>query len=284
MLLLTGADGRTGRAVLAALEARGAAVRALVRDPAQAEAVHEAGADQVVVGDLLDPAAVTDAVAGCETVVHVGPPMHPDEVAITRSFVDAARSSGVERFVYYSVMHAFRRELPHRARKLDATELLMDSGLAYTVLQPARYMQHLESIWPSVRDQGVHAMPFGTDRLFSVVDLLDVAEVTAIVATEPGHLSASYELAGPEALSQQDMAHIIAGVLGRDVRADQVPLAEMAAEAAVQGLDAERVDELTRLNAHYDAHGFPGNANVLTYLLNRRPTEFRSYVERLATR
>src|SRR4051794_30256358 len=102
MLLLTGANGRTGRAVLRALDARGAVVRAFVRDAAQADTLRELGADDVVVGDMRDASTIGPAVAGCETVVHIGPPMHPDEVAITRSFVDASLDRGVDRFVYYS--------------------------------------------------------------------------------------------------------------------------------------------------------------------------------------
>lgn len=284
MLLLTGANGRTGRAVLQALEARGAAVRAFVRDAAQADALRALGADEVVVGDMLDPATVGPAVAGCETVVHIGPPMHPDEVRITTSFVDAAQAAGVDRFVYYSVMHPFLRDVRHHALKLDATEAIVDSGIPYTVLEPSRYMQHLEPIWPAVQAEGVHAMPFGVDRRFSVVDLLDLAETTAIVATEPGHLYASYELAGPEALSQQDMAATIGEVLGREVTARAIPLDEMAANAAAKGLPADRIEQMRVMNAHYDAHGFLGNPNVLTYLLNRQPTTFRTYVERLAAR
>lgn len=282
MLLLTGSNGRTGRAVLQALDARGAAVRAFVRDGAQADGLRRIGADEVVVGDMLDPASIRAAVAGCDAVVHIGPPMHPDELTITRSFVDAALAEGVDRFVYYSVMHPFRRDVRHHALKLDATEMIVDSGVPYTVLEPSRYMQHLEPIWAKVRDEGVHAMPFGVDKRFSVVDLLDLAETTAIVATEPGHLYASYELAGPEPLSQTEMAAIIGDVLGREVTARQVPLDEMAAAAAAKGLSEDRIAQMRTMNAHYDAHGFLGNPNVLTYLLNRQPTTFRQYVERLA--
>ena len=282
MLLLTGANGRTGRAVLAALDARGAAVRAFVRDGSQADDLRAHGADEVVVGDMLDASTIGPAMRGCETVVHIGPPMHPDEVGITRSFVEAALHGSVRQFVYYSVMHPFRRDVRHHALKLDATEDIVDSGLPFTVLEPARYMQHLEPIWPTVRDDGVHAMPFGVGKRFSVVDLRDLAEATAIVATEPGHLYATYELAGPEALSQTDMADVIGEVLGRTVTARQIPLDEMAAAAAAKGLGPDRIAQMRVMNAHYDAHGLIGNPNVLTYLLNRQPTTFRAYVERLA--
>jgi uncharacterized protein YbjT (DUF2867 family) len=282
VILLTAANGRTGRAVLSALNARGASVRVFVRNGDQSAALRELGAAEVAVGDMLDASSIQPAVEGCDTVIHIGPPMSPDEVEITRSFVSASLDSGVEQFVYYSVMHPFRRGVRHHALKLDATEMVVESGAPYTVIEPARYMQHLEPIWATVRDKGVHAMPFGVDVQFSVVDLLDLAEATARVATQPGHLYATYELAGPEALSQRDMARIIGEVLGREVEAVAIPLDEMAASASARGFGEDRVSQMRTMNAHYDEHGFLGNANVLRWLIERDPTSFREYVTRLA--
>jgi uncharacterized protein YbjT (DUF2867 family) len=282
MILLTAANGRTGRAVLAALVARGASVRAFVRDPGQRESLQRLGASEVVVGDLGDDDSVASAVQGCATAVHIGPPMHPDEVAITDRVLAAAKEAGAERFIYYSVMHPFRREVRHHALKLEATEHVVESGLAYTILEPCRYMQHLEPLWGRVRDEGVHAMPFSTTVRFSVVDVLDLAEVTALVATQPGHGFATYELAGPEPLSQEAMARVLSEVLGRDVRAEQVPLDRMAEVARTKGLSEDRIEQMRIMNAHYDRHGFEGNPHVLESLLGRPATTFAAYVQRLA--
>ena len=146
---------------------------------------------------------INAAMASCETIIHIGPPMHPNEVEITSRFIDAALSHDISRFVYYSVMHPLRRAVRHHRLKLDAEEALIESGLPYTIVQPMRYMQHLALIWNKVLETGVHAMPFNIDVRFNVADLRDLAEATAIVATSPGHLYATYELAGPEALSQR---------------------------------------------------------------------------------
>jgi len=180
------------------------------------------------------------------------------------------------------VMHPFRRDVRHHALKLDATEMVVESGVPYTIVEPARYMQHLEPIWPTVRNQGIHAMPFGIDVRFNVADLLDLAAATALIATAPGHLYATYELAGPEALSQRDMARIISEVLDREVEAVATPLDEMVASASARGFGEDRVEQMRRMNAHYDAHGFLGNPNVLRWLLGRDPATFRDYVQRLA--
>ena len=131
-------------------------------------------------------------------VVHVGPPMHPNEVAQTGRILAAARRHGVQHLIYYSVMHPLRREVRHHRLKLDAEEAVIEGGVPYTILQPMRYMQHLEPIWNAVRTTGIHAMPFNVDIGFTVVDLADLAEVTAGVVLDPAHLYATYELAGPQ--------------------------------------------------------------------------------------
>jgi uncharacterized protein YbjT (DUF2867 family) len=85
-------------------------------------------------------------------------------------------------------------------------------------------------------------------------------------------------------LSQDDMARILGEVLGRPVTARAVPLEEMRAKARTAGLGEDRIEQMTAMNRHYDAHGMRGNPNVLRMLLGREPTTFRQYVEHLARR
>jgi len=282
MLLLTGANGRTGRAVLNALIARNVQVRVFIRKEEQWSSLQALGASEYVIGDMLDTESINKAINGCDRVVHIGPPMHAQEVKIVDDFIRAAKQHNVQHFVYYAVMHPLRRDVRHHALKLDAEEHIIDSGLPYTIIEPCRYMQHLEMIWPIVNEQGIHAMPFNVDVQFNVVDLFDLAEATAKVVAEPGHFYATYELAGPESLSQTDMAAIISDVIQKPVTAKAVPLDEMAAKAAAKGMNEDRVEQMRIMNGHYDHYGFLGNANVLRWLLGREPTAFRQYVQRIA--
>lgn len=276
---MTGAAGRTGRRAVKAVAARGVRVRALVRRPQVGEELRALGAAEITLGDLTDRAGMAAAMAGAGQVLHICPPMHPQEDAIARALIEIAGSANV-RFVLYSVLHPLLADVPHHDRKLNAERALVDSALAYTILQPGRYMQQLVPIWKSVLATGVHDMPFATDAPFSVVDLDDLAEVCARVITEPGHERATYQLAGPEVLSQDDMARILSDLLGRPIRAARKPPEDMRREAAAAGLPPERIETMARMNAHYDAHGLVGNANVLRWLLGREPGTYRAFVER----
>lgn len=284
-ILITGANGRTGRAVTRALTARGAVVRAFIRAAGQWPTLQALGhASEHAVGNMADRRSIHAALAGCDALVYIGPPMHPDEALMSGHFIAVARELALHHFVYYSVMHPLRREVRHHRLKLDAEQAVVESGLRYSIVQPMRYMQHLEPIWQQVCEQGMHAMPFNTQARFNVVDLEDLAEATAIVATNDAHAYASYELAGPEALSQQDMAAIISEVIGRRVEAQQLSSDEMLRRAQAAGLSADRQEQMTVMNRHYDQHGFRGNANVLRMVLGREPTRFREYVQRLWSR
>jgi nucleoside-diphosphate-sugar epimerase len=141
-------------------------------------------------------------------------------------------------------------------------------------------MQHLLPIWKTVKETGIHSMPFDVTQRFSVVDLGDVAEVAAKVLTEPGHDNATYPLAGSEALSQRDMAQILSGLLGKPVRAEEKSLDDFRKEATAAGMPAVRIDTMCTMLKHYGAHGLTGNPNILAWLLGRPPTTFREFVRR----
>jgi uncharacterized protein YbjT (DUF2867 family) len=282
MILLAAANGRTGRSMIAALAELGVEVRVFIRDADQWPELQELGAHDYALGDMGDAASVASALAGIERLIFIGPPMHPEEVSFVGHFLDAAKRTGLQHFIYYSVMHPLRREVRHHRLKLDAEEHIVESGLPYTILQPIRYMQHLEPIWKTVSTEGVHAMPFNVKVKFNVVDLADLSAATARVATSSDYHYGSYELAGPEALSQSDMAGIIGEVLGKPVRAEQIPIATVQARGKAAGLGADRIEQMSIMNQHYDAHGFLGNPAVLEMILGRPATRFRDYVERLA--
>ncbi|MDA0240553.1 MAG: nucleoside-diphosphate sugar epimerase, partial [Proteobacteria bacterium] len=216
----------------------------------------------------------------CAQVIHICPPMNLNEAVLAQQITDYCLAAGSERLVLYSVLHPLLRGVRHHGLKLDAEQYLVESGLTYTILQPGRYMQHLVPIWKSVMETGIHNMPFSVETRFSLADLGDLAEAAATVLTETGHENATYQLAGPEALNQVDMARIIGEVTGRDIRAEAKPLDVFRAGAEKAGMPADRLEQLCLLNRHYDHCGLIGNPNVLRWILGRDPTDFKTFVER----
>lgn len=213
-ILVTGAGGKTGRAIIRALVARGASVRALVHRSEQTRGIQELGVQHVVVGDMRDQTAIDRAIRGVRAIYHICSNMNPDEIAIGQVVIAAARSARVEHLVYHSVLHPQTQAMPHHWRKLRVEEQLFESGLNYTILQPAAYMQNVLAYWNQVVEQGVYAVPYAVETRLGMVDLEDVAYVAALVLTKLGHVGATYELAGPEVLDANEIAEILGQKLG----------------------------------------------------------------------
>lgn len=165
---VVGGHGKTGRAVCAALDARGATAVALGR------------------ADRRDPVA---ALHGCAVVYLIAPNLHPDEPAYVAETLEAARAAGVRRLVYHSVASPYAPEMPHHVGKAVSEDLVRRSGLAWTVLQPGAYLQNLHLGGPVVQ------VPYDVDAPFGFLDLADLGAAAAVVLLEEGHAGATYELA-----------------------------------------------------------------------------------------
>lgn len=278
-ILVTGAGGKTGQAVVAALVERGLRVRALLRSASQEAALRRAGAAEFVVADLLDPAQIKAAMQSAQGVYHIGPNVHPQEVEIGRIAIEAAREAGVERFVFHSVLRPQIEAMPHHWRKLRVEEMLQTSGINFTILQPAPYMQNLLAGRARILTEGIHATPYSPKAAISLVDLHEVAEVAGSVLATPGHEYAIYELCGTPPLSQHAVAAILTRVLGRAVQAQEIPLAVWREQVAPV-LSEERIDTLARMFAFYAAHGLCGNPKVLGWLLKRPPSTLDEFCRR----
>jgi NAD(P)H dehydrogenase (quinone) len=282
MILVSGAAGKTGKAVVKALAARGARVRALVRNAEHAGALLALGSTEVALGSFTNDAALASAAAGAKAVYHICPNMSREEVAYARAVVAAAKTQGVRRFVYHSVLHPQIEAMPHHWAKMQTEEMLFASGFDLTILQPTAYMQNILGAWRGITAEGVFWIPYPVETRLSLVDLDDVAEAAASVLTQDGHGGATYELVGTAPLSQIEVAAAISAALKRDVRAEAESIAAWEARAgAARMVDHER-NTLAAMFRYYAAHGLVGNSSTLRWLLGRAPTSLAGFLRRVA--
>lgn len=280
MILVTGAGGLTGLAVLRALAQRGVAARAFVHRPAAAALARSAGAVQAVVGDLRDRADVRRALADVRQLYHIAPSMSDAEVEIGHVLIDAGRSAGLTHFVFHSVIHAQCDAMGHHRDKRLVELALIESGLPYTLMQPTMYMQNLLPAWDGICSRGVYRLPYSEQARMSLVDVNDVAEAAAEVLAGSGWDGAAFELCSSDRLTRVEMASVIARVLGRPVRAERCPLDEWLAAAGSR--TPFQLGRVAAMFAHYDRFGLPGgNPRVLRMMLGRDPTRFEAFVRRL---
>ena len=169
MILITGAAGKTGRAVIRALAVKEQIVRGLVYRKEQVTPLKQLGVQNIVVGDMRVQAVADKAFKRVRAVYHIAPNMHPEEVSIGQVAIMAGRSASVEHFVYHSVLHPQTEVMPHHLQKLRVEEDLFESGLSYTILQPAAYMQNVQAYWDHILERGFYPVPFSNDLIASSV-------------------------------------------------------------------------------------------------------------------
>jgi len=280
MILVTGAAGKTGRAVINALAAAGARVRAMVRRPEQVAALRVRGAAEVSVGSFEDADSLRRAATGARAIYHICPNVSRDELAYAQSVATAARDCRVRRFVYHSVLHPQIEAMPHHWRKMRVEEMLMRAGFALTVLQPTAYMQNILGAWRSIASDGVWTILYPAETRISLVDLGDVATAAALVLTQEGHDGATYELVGTAPLSQREVAAAIGAALGKSIRIEEQSVEAWQAHAEAGGMEANARSELAAMFRYYASYGLHGNPNTLRWLLGRVPTDLGRFLRR----
>ena len=167
--------------------------------------------------------------------------------------------------------------MPHHLRKPAVETTVRDSALPWTIIAPTMYQQTLLGLCQRAAD-GVVRLPYRASARFHLVDLADVACVLGLVAGAPAeHAYASYELAGPQRLSTEEMVEQVGSATGRNLWVEQTPWAALPLPAS---LSLTEVAERMAMFARYDRGGYPGNPTVLRALLGHDPTPLASTARR----
>jgi uncharacterized protein YbjT (DUF2867 family) len=226
MLLLTGATGLVGSTLLPRLLAEGTQVRCLVRDPRRLGA--QRVRVQIALGDLTDPPSFRNALRGVQTVVHLAASIRDQPRGsieelngiATWRMVEAAERQGVERFVFFSALgastHHRTRCLRAKAlaeqavREADVHSIVFAPSIVYAPGDPWLTLLERLALLP--------LMPVsGRGRaLFQPIWAEDVAAcVSGALRTGGGAPHERYELAGPDALSHEDIVRLVLRSLNR---------------------------------------------------------------------
>lgn len=275
MILVTGASGRVGKALLTCLRAEGAAVRAAYRDPRATAREIESGGRAVTL-DLARPETLGPALDGIGTVFLLGA-TSPAQTTHELNMVEAARAAGA-RVVKLSVWRADEGLSPIARLHRPVERALAASGLPWTVLRPNFYLQNFLS-QPSIREAGEFSLPLITAPI-SFVDTGDIARVAARVLTTEGHDGRVYDLTGPRALTYAEAAEEFSAVLGRPVRYVGVPDDRARAALLGRGMPEFHADAVIGVARAYRDGGAETVTSTVADLTGSAPLGFVEFVRR----
>ncbi|MEU2268236.1 NAD(P)H-binding protein [Streptomyces olindensis] len=238
MILVTGATGNIGRALLGELHEAGAApVRGLTRDVGRASF---AGGFEAVEGDLARADSLKAALEGARSLFLLSGWGAEAEV------LAAARQAGVEHVVLVSSITVHTHpHLPAAGENLAVERLLQDSGMAWTILRPTQFASN--TLWwaRSIRDEGVVRAPYA-DVGLPTIHPADIAAVARAALTEPGHQGQTYALTGPERITVRQQVAAIAAASGREVACIEISREEAHRQMA-SFMDDETADAVLDL-------------------------------------
>src|SRR6202158_5313411 len=231
MILITGASGSVGKAVLQEAIRTQSKVRAMYRS--KEEAAKGPSGCEPVLADYSDQQSVRKALEGVTSVYVVCSPI-PQLAELEGNMLDACKEAGVKHVVLNSAMGAgdYAKSFPSWHRKVE--DKLKSTGMSYTILRPNGFLQNIVTYSASsIRAQGAFYVAMG-DAKVSYLDVGDIA-VVAVKALQGGaHSAKTYELHGPEAISNQELAKRISKATGRTVNYVDIP--ESAQREAMLGL------------------------------------------------
>jgi uncharacterized protein YbjT (DUF2867 family) len=244
MILVVGATGSMGNQICRSLISKNLAVKAMVRptsDPMKKKVLQDLGV-QVAEGDLRSPSGFPSVLDGVRTVITTTSAMPysyvPGENDISRvdekgmiNLVDAARSAGVNHFIYTSFSGFFDLEFPLSRAKRKVEEYLQNSGMTYTILRPGCFMESwlsaavgFDAVNGTVRLCGYGANPV------AYISSLDVAHFAVECVGNPHAKNAVIELGGPENLSQLAMVSLFEDVLQKKIQVQSIPVETLQAQ------------------------------------------------------
>lgn len=271
---ITGATGALGRLVARALSERGLEQRLLVRDPSRAPELLGASVART---SYAEAELARASLEGVTTLFMVSGAEAADRLDHHRTFIDAAADAGVDHVVYTSFLGAAPDATFTLARDHWATEEhLRASGMSFTFLRDSFYLDFLPDL---VGEDGVIRGPAGDGRVAAVTRADIARSAVAVLADPRANAGRTWDLTGPEALTLDEVATILAERSGRPVRYHDESVEEAYASRRRWPAPQWQYDAWVSTYTAIAAGELAGVTDHVLRLTGRAPTGLASYLE-----
>ncbi len=280
-ILVTGATGTVGREVVKQLSMYDGdiRVRAGVHSVIKGENLKRLPDVEIVEIDFQDKESLHAAFTHIDKLFLITP-MAEDQLEMAKTLVDEAKKTGVKHIVKLSAMGADMEpgiQLCRLHREIE--KYIEDSGIKYTFLRPTSFMQNFVNYSADeIKNEGKIYQPTGDGKI-GYVDARDVAAVGIEALMGNGHEGRIYELTGPEAISNSEVAQILSEVTGKRIEFIDITNDEARKAMTNQEMPGWMIDTMIELYEVYKS----GNANqvfdTVQAVTNRKPHTFRQFAK-----
>jgi uncharacterized protein YbjT (DUF2867 family) len=279
MILVTGASGTVGKAVLNEVARSGAKHKAMYRSADEAGKAPRG--TQTVIADFAKKETLAAALRDVDSVYLVCSPI-PELVQLESNMIEACLAGGVKHIVLNSALGAgdYAKSFPSWHRKVE--DKLKSTGISFTILRPNSFHQNVVTYFaPSIRAQSVFYSSMRNART-SYLDVRDIAAVAAKALAGGEHRGKTYELNGPEALTYAELAEKISKHAGRPVQYANIPADAQRNAMLDQGMPTWQVDALLDLQGYYTSGNGGAVDQLLPTLLGRPPITMDRFLAEFA--
>jgi len=282
-ILVTGATGGLGKAIVENLlkTVSPSQISVLVRDAAKAADLQAQGVT-IKQGDYNDYASLTAALAGVDKLFLVSGNDIPNRVPQHTNVINAAKEAGVQHVAYSS----FQRKTEDGSSAASfiaeahlATEkLLKESGLTYTILKNALYLDVLPLFMGPVLETGTIYLPAGDGKV-PYASRADMGAAGAAVLTGTGHENQSYELSNDTSYSFADIAQVLSDLTGKNIQYVSPDAEEFGTALAAAGVPAGAIEMTAGFCVAIGQGEFDFPATTLEKLLGRKPESAAEFLK-----
>ena len=282
-ILVTGATGGLGRAVVDNLlkTVSPSSIAVLVRDPAKAADLQAQGV-ATKQGDYNDYASLVAAFAGVEKLFLVSGNDIPNRVPQHTNAINAAKAAGVKHVVYTS----FQRKTEDGSSAaafiaeahLATEKLLQESGLTYTILKNALYLEVLPLFMGPVLETSTIYLPAGEGKV-PYASRTDLGAAGAAVLTGTGHDNQSYELSNDTSYSFHDIAQLLSDLSGKQIQYVSPTAEEFGTQLAAAGVPAGAIELTAGFCVAIEQGEFDFPDSTLEKLIGRKPESAAEFLK-----
>lgn len=273
-ILITGATGVLGRAIVESAFDAGLTVRQGVRNTAKLDSTIEK-----VRLDYADASTIAPALEGASALVLMAPPLDANAPALLGPVIKAAKAANCQHIVLISAFGVNHNE---QAPMRIVEHLVIDSGVPYTILRPNFFMENFSEgfLAGGIREQNAIYLAAG-DGKTSFISVTDIASVVVAALLRP-LTGVEIDLTGPEALDHFEVAKIISKASGRPVEYHPLTEEQMLEGARSQGMPEPVVAYLGMLYAVVRAGHMADIAPYPESIIGHKPLTFELFAETVA--